>query len=1307
MSGKTPDDNMSEFLRSIRRATTRLTGWKRKKRSKRRKMEAEDMADVESPEEKPQTTDNIDEHKQGIDSLDGKALEGNTTVDIHKPVRREADGSQDYTEPESSEMEGLDSSNDSEKESENNGKEKSTSKWKLRKKISETLLHPDLEHCDPEICVEIIGLPTFGMKSLSSLKKKIEHSKGEWVQGFLDNGGLDRLFDIVDNVGSKRVNQLSDAMLLLECVACIKSVLNSRLGLDYLVQNGAYTKKLVKALDTNNVMVKKQVFELLSALCVYSSEGYVLALDALESYKSLKKQRYRFSLIVNELRMAELVPYKTTIMGFINCILVATETLDDRICVRNEFIGLNLLDIINNLRNEDDDDLIIQCDVFDEEKQSDDDEYAELNPEIVNLNDHKDVFNAVFQKVYNTPQSDVFMNVLQALLQIDPESPISDLQWNFVESTVRKAILVDTVADGRRSFSVLVGSMFPSIMKVPVVSSGVQTEQVRGQETHSSEIDNSAVSPSTGEPMQKSLPAKSVTNDMDTEVVIEDSVMTSTVSQLTCKAVPLSSSVTSQSIPDQCVLCGSNTPSKLTYQQKQHIKKIMTNDIPDALLSNNDELKSAIPPVQHPPPSVPGEDSPMSQSLPAVAGPPPPPPPPPPPLPGGCAPPPPPPPPPPMPGMGGAPPPPPPPPPPMPGMGGAAPPPPPPPPPMPGMGGAAPPPPPPPPPMPGMGGAAPPPPPPPPMPGMGGVPPPPPPPGGVPPPPPPPGMGKIRPVPANLTFSAYQQPAKALWTPKPKHKMKVFNWTKVPPQTVSGHDSIWKEVLDMEDAIKVQYETIEQLFCQKSKTVKVVEQKKVNVPKEVLILEMQRSMNVNIFLKQFKCSHKDVIHMIAEADVEKLGQERLRGLQKILPTADEITSIKAYDGEKSKLGNAEKFYLIFAELPAFRQRIEGMVLKDDFKLATDMLRPNIETYIRACEHVLDNESFKVFLRFILHTGNFLNAGGYAGNAVGFKISSLNKLMDTRANKPRVTLLHYLVGEALKENKDYLNFVDEMWPDLSSASRYTTEAMTTELKQTSKNVNNFANQLKTCPDDVRNQLQTFVGDAKAEIKELNAGIDKITALGKKLAEHFCENEQSFKIEECVATMTTFCEKVQQCEKENEQRRIQEEKAERRKKQQAEMMSNTKHSKRNIPDQDDGCIIDRLLNDIKKGYKLRKATTPLASPVKRDKMETKTNNIPPSSTSTETSTPAKLEASSTLNGDVTKSTLDGYQVGDTVKRDNIESLSNGTAEPTTNGEHVPASETEENLVKDEETAMRKDTLPTDNTLDVENKESETNC
>lgn len=34
-------------------------------------------------------------------------------------------------------------------------------------------------------------------------------------------------------------------------------------------------------------------------------------------------------------------------------------------------------------------------------------------------------------------------------------------------------------------------------------------------------------------------------------------------------------------------------------------------------------------------------------------------------------------------------------------------------------------------------------------------------------------------------------------------------------------------------------------------------------------------------------------------------------------------------------------------------------------------------------------------------------GGYAGNAVGFKLSSLLSLADTKANKPGMNLLHFV------------------------------------------------------------------------------------------------------------------------------------------------------------------------------------------------------------------------------------------------------------------------------------------------------------
>ena len=61
-------------------------------------------------------------------------------------------------------------------------------------------------------------------------------------------------------------------------------------------------------------------------------------------YQLTKGQRYRFSLIINELKNAEVVPYKTTCLAFINTILIATEDFDERVRLRNEFAGKTVCD---------------------------------------------------------------------------------------------------------------------------------------------------------------------------------------------------------------------------------------------------------------------------------------------------------------------------------------------------------------------------------------------------------------------------------------------------------------------------------------------------------------------------------------------------------------------------------------------------------------------------------------------------------------------------------------------------------------------------------------------------------------------------------------------------------------------------------------------------------------------------------------------------------------------------------------------------------------------------------------------------
>ena len=115
---------------------------------------------------------------------------------------------------------------------------------RMQSKILDALSHQNFDSYTPAICIDFLKSPN--LKLLSSLNKKLKHNIKEWNEEFLQLQGSDVLMDIVDTLGYKRVTQLSDALLLLESIECIKALMNSKMGLKYLVQHGEYLKKLVK-----------------------------------------------------------------------------------------------------------------------------------------------------------------------------------------------------------------------------------------------------------------------------------------------------------------------------------------------------------------------------------------------------------------------------------------------------------------------------------------------------------------------------------------------------------------------------------------------------------------------------------------------------------------------------------------------------------------------------------------------------------------------------------------------------------------------------------------------------------------------------------------------------------------------------------------------------------------------------------------------------------------------------------------------------------------------------------------------------
>ncbi|XP_054270873.1 inverted formin-2 isoform X2 [Macrosteles quadrilineatus] len=774
--------------------------------------------------------------------------------------------------------------------------------------------------------------------------------------------------------------------------------MESRFGLDYIVDNPEYTAKLAAALDTTNVTVKKQVFELLSALCVYNNDGYERALDALEHYKKLKCGRYRLKVVVDELQVATAVDYQTVLVAFLNCLIISTPDLKDRIRIRNEFIGLKLLPVLNELRRcaRGVAELGVQLDVFDEQKESDEAQVLHSAHD-VDLNSHLDVFYAILRQVADTPQEIPFLSILQHLLRIDPREAVSDIIWDTTERLVHRATLLESREDANR------------LLRSP--------------------------------------------------------------------------SLQSHKHP----LCGSRKQSLNT---------------------------SPAPPPPPPPAAPPG----------------PPPPPPPPPL-------------------------------------------------------------------------APPPPPAAPPPRMGG-------------PPPPPLL--TPPTPTNVPSETSENVNIILpqqETPTPRAKMKTINWNKIPNNKVVGKHNIWSLVARSHQhspMADLDWDEMEGLFCQQAppapstttsaqssphlsaRDTPDAGDKKRKEPSEISLLDGKRSLNVNIFLKQFRSTNENIIQVIRDGEHDEIGAEKLRGLLKILPELDELEMLRNFDGDKSKLGNAEKFLLQLIEVPNYKLRIESMLLKEEFAANMSYLEPSINAMIVAGEDLMTNKPLQEVLYMVLVAGNFLNAGGYAGNAAGVKLSSLQKVTDIRANKPGMNLIHYVAMQAERKRKDLLKFPDEI-NALEEATKTTVEQLQNEINTLDTRIKKIRKQidLPSTEKEIKAQMVEFLQVAQQEVVTLQRDLGELENVRKMLADFFCEDPATFKIEECFKIFHGFCNKFKQAIAENDRRRLQEEQAMARRKQREEQLavkrrqlssgqlcSNGSESESNI--------VDSLLYDIRTGFPVKNSS-----------------------------------------------------------------------------------------------------------------------
>uniref|UniRef100_A0A8C6NK80 Formin like 1 n=1 Tax=Nothobranchius furzeri TaxID=105023 RepID=A0A8C6NK80_NOTFU len=356
--------------------------------------------------------------------------------------------------------------------------------------------------------------------------------------------------------------------------------------------------------------------------------------------------------------------------------------------------------------------------------------------------------------------------------------------------------------------------------------------------------------------------------------------------------------------------------------------------------------------------------------------------------------------------------------------------PPPPPPPL-GEGTIAPPPPPPPPP-PGAG----PPPPPPPPPGAGQPPPPPPPPGAGPPPPPPPPPGAGPPPPAPPPPPGVGPPPPPGGGPPPppgskkpiqtKYRMPLLNWQALKPNQVSG--TVFNELDDEQVLGELNMEMFEEHFKTRAQgnsadLCKVKKKMSQKAPTKTSLIDANKAKNLAITLRKGGMSPSAICTAIEKYDQKSLSIDFLELLEHFIPSDFEMKLLVNYekDGRPlEELTDEDRFILSFGKISRLRQRINTLTFMGNFPESVRRLQPQLNSVIAASMSIKSSTKLKKILEIVLAFGNYMNSSK-RGAAYGFRLQSLDLLLETKSTDRSQTLLHFMTSIILEKYPELANF----------------------------------------------------------------------------------------------------------------------------------------------------------------------------------------------------------------------------------------------------------------------------------------------
>ncbi|NWY71142.1 DAAM2 protein, partial [Erithacus rubecula] len=416
--------------------------------------------------------------------------------------------------------------------------------------------------------------------------------------------------------------------------------------------------------------------------------------------------------------------------------------------------------------------------------------------------------------------------------------------------------------------------------------------------------------------------------------------------------------------------------------------------------------------------------------------------------------------------------------------------------------------------------------------------------------------------------------------PQPTNALKSFNWSKLPENKLSG--TVWTNIDDTKVFKILDLDDLERTFSayqrqQKEDAIDDTLSSRHKV-KELSVIDGRRAQNCNILLSRLKLSNEEIKRAILTMDEqEDLPKDMLEQLLKFVPEKGDIDLLEEHKHELDRMAKADRFLFEMSRINHYQQRLQSLYFKKKFAERVAEVKPKVEgkgcwwavvaggnvpppllSAIRAgSKAVLQSSSLQQLLEVVLAFGNYMNKG-QRGNAFGFKISSLNKIADTKSSIDKnITLLHYLITVVEKKYPKVLHLHEEL-RDIPQAAKVNMTELEKEintlrsgLRAVETELDFQKSQVQQAGDKFVSVVSQFITLASFSFSDVEDLLTEAKELFSKAVKHFGEDTDKMQPDEFFGIFDQFLQAVTEAKQENENMRKRKEEEERRARMEAQL------------------------------------------------------------------------------------------------------------------------------------------------------------